>query len=302
MDNQYSPEELLRQAIGYRQAIERLKSMDIQSSYAMTMSKIRSRERRARLVRTFRRTAAILLLPLIVATLALSVLLLNEREAPVARIETTTLEGMISKIYLPDSTIVVLNSHSKVSYPAVFRKNQREVALQGEGFFEVKSDAKHPFYVNLDNGLCVMAHGTRFNISSYHHEKNVEIMLERGGVNVLREGRTISEMSPGELLTYDKSTGTFRKKRADVREICAWKEDKLCFKNASLDEVFKILGRRFNAKFIIHQPKHMKYRIRATFENERLNDILDDLKRVVPIKWANEAGSSDAKCRVIHIY
>src|SRR5690606_41160875 len=54
------------------------------------------------------------------------------------------------KVVLPDGTIVWLNADSRLSYPTVFNGQKRVVSLQGEAYFDVSHDAKHPFVVIHD--------------------------------------------------------------------------------------------------------------------------------------------------------
>ena len=49
----------------------------------------------------------------------------------------------------------------------------------GEAYFQVKSDSKHPFYVDLD-GYKIKATGTRFNICNYPDDNEMSTYLEQG--------------------------------------------------------------------------------------------------------------------------
>lgn len=60
--------------------------------------------------------------------------------------------GSQTKVILPDSSVVCLNSGSVLKYdPAFLRKKSREVYLIGEGYFEVQKNPEKPFIVHADD-------------------------------------------------------------------------------------------------------------------------------------------------------
>ena len=84
---------------------------------------------------------------------------------PVA-MQTVSAGAAISVITLPDQTKVTLNRYSSLTYPDRFKEDRREVQLQGEAYFEVEKDARHPFVVKADP-VEVEVLGTHFNVEAY---------------------------------------------------------------------------------------------------------------------------------------
>ncbi|NJK94522.1 MAG: FecR domain-containing protein [Bacteroidales bacterium] len=105
---------------------------------------------------------------------------------------------------LPDGTTGWLNSNSGIRYKGNFI-NERTVLLNGEAYFDVARNPEKHFIVQT-SGINVKVLGTRFNITSYQNENNIEIVLEEGklvfGDKALNDTYT---MKPNELLVYKKA-------------------------------------------------------------------------------------------------
>ncbi|MDR3010823.1 MAG: FecR family protein [Sphingobacterium sp.] len=90
--------------------------------------------------------------------------------------------GERKKVILNDSTTVLLNGNSTLTYPLLQISNMRIVKLKGEAFFEVSPDPAKPFLVIAKN-FTTQVVGTAFNIDS-DIERLVEV--SSGKVNVYR--------------------------------------------------------------------------------------------------------------------
>ena len=112
--------------------------------------------------------------------------------------------------------------------------------------------------------------------------------MEQGNVNVILPASEKVSLMPSEQLFYDKKNGTWTKSKVDVYEKVAWKDGKLIFRNATLEEIFKRLSRHFNVEIQLNNKKHKEYRYRATFRKETLSQILDYLSKSATMKWKIE--------------
>ena len=65
-----------------------------------------------------------------------------------------------------------------LSYPVKFGKNNRQVVLDGEAYFDVTKDKSKPFIVQTDN-YNVEVLGTQFDVNAYSEtgefENNVNV-------------------------------------------------------------------------------------------------------------------------------
>ncbi|MDE6819744.1 FecR family protein [Bacteroides acidifaciens] len=280
-----NPESLLRKAQALGDDIKEMEAINVPTAYRKAQIKIRNR-RKAEAYNLLMRYAAFLAIPLLLATLTLGYLYLNEPEPEVKYAEVTSTMGTVVRYELPDHSVVWLNSGSKLRYPTVFKKNNRNVELTGEAYFQVEADPERPFYVNTPNGLSVYVYGTQFNVAAYENDDYIETVLEKGKVNVVTPGgqETIT-LLPGEQLLYDKQTSQAVRNQVDVYGKVAWKEGKLIFRNASLEEIIKRLERHFNVDIEFNNNTGKEYTYRATFRTETLTQILDYLAKSANLKW-----------------
>lgn len=288
------PESLLRKAHALGNDIKEMESIDVTRAYQRTQ-KILKANRKKQMYNQLMRYAAFLAVPLLLTSLVLGYLYFQKPELAEKYAEVTAATGSVIRYELPDHSVVWLNSGSTLRYPTVFRSDNRNVELNGEAYFEVEADNERPFYVNTRHGLTVYVYGTRFNVTAYEDDSNIETVLEKGKVNVISPDRkTIMQLAPGEQLLYNKQSQKLIKNKVDIYEKVAWKDGKLIFRNASLDDIFKRLSRHFNVDIQFNNKSGKEYKYRATFRNETLPQILDYLARSAALKWKTEEAVQQA--------
>lgn len=237
----------------------------------------------------WQRIAAILLLPVIL--LSIAYYFFNDTaDGDTAAWQTiSTPPGVKSQTQLPDGTKVWLNSDSRLSYPVAFNRDTRQVKLQGEAFFEVVKNNRQPFYVDLGR-IGIEVTGTTFNAINYQEEKQTEVILTSGKINLLdQQGnqiRVVTAMKPGEKATYRETSGKIAVQNVDTEKYTSWIHGRLIFRDDSMTEVVRRLSRWFNVEIDIADPAIAQYVYTATFGEETIEQILDLFKRTSPIQYA----------------
>ena len=114
-------------------------------------------------------------------------------------------KGQRVYITLADGTEAWLSPRTKVRVPNQFNKKNRVVELDGEGYFSVAKDAKHPFIVQTKK-YDVKVLGTKFNVFAYSESPRFETDLVEGSVQVYdredQENNVI--LSPNEKAYFGK--------------------------------------------------------------------------------------------------
>lgn len=232
-----------------------------------------------------RTVAALLIIPLIMLTVYFMNDSVGKDVLYPEQIEIKTANGLVSKILLPDSSIVWLNAGSKISYPRQFLKNCRTVSLEGEAYFKVKSDKKNRFDVIVPGGMTVSAYGTEFNVSAYVDDNRIEAILSKGNIDVKKyKTDNVFTLKAGESAVLNKTTREISVSETNVYVHTAWREGKMVFRRAGFDEIVKKLSRHFNVLIELHGQTLHEYEYSATFTSETLPEILSLLEKSAPIR------------------
>lgn len=179
---------------------------------------------------------------------------------------------------LPDGTIVKLNSHSILQYPAKFDTKSREISFIGEGFFNVSPDKHKPFVIHCDK-IYIKVLGTSFNVNAVPGKKFIKVYVKSGKVllyNLNIDGLTKDSiiLSAGNTGTYNNLNNSFEKDSITGINDLFWINKALAFKNTRLETVFEILRKKYNVKIIIEDKNINDLTLTSTFEDQPIENIL----------------------------
>lgn len=193
----------------------------------------------------------------------------------------------VHKITLSDGSKVWINSLSAIRYPVLFRKNEREVEVTGEAYFEVQPDSTRPFYV-VSNGVRVMVTGTSFNVHNYQNDDYFHVTVASGSV-IVRTGSKDLALNPGQQAYNDKESGILRIKPVMIDEFVSWKDGIYIFRESKLAEVLKRAERWFGVDFIFENKNLEKLIYTGVLlKEDRLDDFLGRLEETSPCRFKKE--------------
>lgn len=207
-------------------------------------------------------------------------------------------KGQISKVVLPDSSVVWLNSGTTLTYDNNYSFNNRTLNLSGQAFLEVKKDKNLPLIVASGN-LRVKVLGTRFDVNAYPDDDMIKVILESGKVELLNSAdNTFNyKLNPGEMAEFKPQTGRVEIKTVESKNYMNWKVGELIFYDTPMADVLKSLERKFDVEIEVGNPKVYKSVFNANFKNESLKEILDYIQFSCPVTYhlIPEKGVTKAK-------
>lgn len=232
--------------------------------------------------------------------------------------EVNVSKGSKSKIVLPDGSQVWINAGSKLTYSEHFKKEFREVTLDGEAYFDVAKDKAHPFIVHT-SGIDIKVLGTAFNVKAYKVEPTIEATLIHGSIEVVNINQPNAPkllMKPHEKMVFNKA-GVKAREKAKIASIetvntinntsisitplpkkfadtaiveTAWVYNKLAFDDERFEDVAIKMERWYNVSINVNDDKLKNQIISGSFINESVDDALKVLQLIVPFRYKNVNG------------
>lgn len=191
--------------------------------------------------------------------------------------------GEKCRMTLPDSTVVWLNSGSKLTLDDSFNHKERNVNLVGEGYFEVHPNAKKPFRVNCGD-VSVLVKGTKFNIEAYPEDRFVSTSVLEGHVEFSR-GYAHIDLYKGQSARYDILSKAFSRSSKNAADACAWTESRFVYDGIDIYELAEKLSRTYAVLFHFNTAKTLNYKFSISLRNnETLPEVVAALERIIPVK------------------
>ncbi|CAG5016218.1 hypothetical protein DYBT9275_05500 [Dyadobacter sp. CECT 9275] len=209
----------------------------------------------------------------------------------ISGVQETTIRNGTKKIvrhHLPDGSSVWLNPQATLYYNAqtFTLVETREVRIEGEAFFDVTKDPLHPFLVKTQ-AVVVKVLGTSFNVKADPATQRYVVAVVSGKVNVSAPDNNTSKkqvvLLPSQQAVFEVATGTLSASTlVPVAErVETWQPASLTFEDEKLGEVAQRLQSRFGVQIRLDNNKLNNCLVKATFENNRLPEILETLTQML---------------------
>ena len=145
--------------------------------------------------------------------------------------------GLRTEVELPDTSGVILNAGSSLSFEEKNWDSNRNISLQGEAFFKVAKGKT--FTVQIEQGT-VKVLGTQFNVKS--RPSFFEVICYEGLVQVSYNNKTYEVSAGNSFKAFDNQI--FENQISDIHP--SWIGNKSNFKSVPVFEVFKEIERQYN--------------------------------------------------------
>lgn len=196
-----------------------------------------------------------------------------------------TAYGETKEVQLPDSSTVILNSNSKISFDTNW-KNQasRQVSIEGEAFFSITHQKDHqPFRVITSRGISVEVLGTEFNM--YSRSLETKVVLSSGLVTLSfpmdkKEGKIL--MEPGELVEFRESK--FHRKKVNTANYISWTDNVLNLDKTTLAEILKIAKDNYGIQVMVENHDALNRTASGTMPISDARNFINQISKIFNIE------------------
>ena len=184
--------------------------------------------------------------------------------------------GQRVNLALPDGTSVWLNARSKMSYPAAFTDDKREITLDGEAYFEVSHNAEKPFIVQTSK-CNIEVLGTKFNVEAYSDSEDFNTALMEGSVKIINNKNPSGTvlLSPNHMATL--KNGKLSASPISDFDVYRWKEGLICFRNMNFEQLMLRFEKCYGIRIVIENKTLVNYVCSGKF---RISDGIDNALRI----------------------
>lgn len=132
--------------------------------------------------------------------------------------------------------------------------------------------------------------GTKFNISAYGEDKQLNTVLVEGSVSMYERDNMNGKnnpivLTPGKMATWDKRNKSINVNEVDVNNYISWIEGKLVFANTPFSDIIKRLERNYNVEIINNNLILDTQLYDATFDIETIEEVLNSFNKSYAIKY-----------------
>lgn len=198
-------------------------------------------------------------------------------------VEAVTPFGEKKRLMFSDSTRVILNSRTNITYPEHFGKNERRVRLSGEAYFDVNK-SKTPFIVETAR-FNIQVLGTAFNVKAYDEDEAVSVTVNEGRVQVCMPGASLT-LKKNEKVTFNTRTGEIMKEiMQSNRGSSAWMNGWLHFDRTPIRDVVRELERVYGCRIVFKEGQKFNNLISGEHDNQSLEAVLQSIEHTSGIKY-----------------
>lgn len=217
-----------------------------------------------------------------------------QREKAVTTVETPTGQKML--MTLPDQTKVWLNSGSILSYTENFNKEDREISLVGEAYFDVTHNTNKEFIVKTSS-VNVVVKGTSFDVSAYCEDPYISVSLVEGSVNVTDvRDNFLMALSPNENVRINKNNLQFVHTKNIKDAFPLWTKEQLVFYNVDLFELTRKIERWYGVEIKLIDPV-ISQKYTFSVKTESIRELLELFNKITPIEYTINGKEVTIRCK-----
>ena len=200
-----------------------------------------------------------------------------------------TQAGKTRNIRLPDGSLLILNTHSRVRYASNWQGEAvREVWLEGGAYFHVKHTPTHtPFIVHAAD-MKVEVLGTAFNVWTKNDHAKVVLNSGKVKLDIGQQAKPVI-MKPGEVVEYFATQRKVDHRKVQSRTYTVWMDDKWVLKDISLRELADMMQETFDVQVVIPDTSVAQEKMTGVLPIADIDNLLKGLESIYGLEAEKQA-------------
>lgn len=195
-------------------------------------------------------------------------------------------------VWLPDSSQVLMNEHTRITYEDGFGKKHRDLTLEGQAFFEVTPNKEVPFRIKSQDAITQVV-GTSFDLQSYPEQPSERLTVITGLVQyqpLRADGKPAGPatfVKAGQSITYNKQAAEVAHNPSVPNDQLRW-SGRLVFQQSTLADVLEALESYYHVRVALQDATTADCLLTASFHKEKLQDVLDVIALSMDMEWEQQ--------------
>lgn len=168
-----------------------------------------------------------------------------------------------------------LQDGTELRYAVGKGDGERIVRLDGEAYFDVSHDARHPFVVETRE-LAIRVLGTAFNVRALAGDPLTEVVLERGAVRLETPGGdNLVRLHPNQRAVYDARMGDMEVAEINAPLYVTRRYNLVTMKGATITEIIAGIEKSYGVRIRIMSPDDGKRYDINYLRSNSLEEVVD---------------------------
>ncbi len=189
---------------------------------------------------------------------------------------------VITTIYLPDSSLLVMNKDAKIKYRRPFKERRLHV-LEGDVYLEVAYHEEKAFKLE-DKHLKIKLKGDQYCIKRDKKTGNDELTAMDGSARTeikKASGQSLLTVKEGYCMTYNVATKLLQATETTDNNYLSWKTGEISYVNQPLAKVIPALEELFDASIKVSDHNLNYCIVSDTFTFNSIGSLLEKMNNKI---------------------
>ncbi|MBV8253196.1 MAG: FecR family protein [Chitinophaga sp.] len=206
--------------------------------------------------------------------------------------------GNRTKVVLPDSSTVILNSETLLLVPENYGQQERRILLDGDAWFEVKPDSA-VFSVVADK-LTSTVLGTSFRVHCFTGQQGATVYLLTGKLKVAKSYHSATDNQPeilerGQMILANREIDLMEKETYNPLDAERWLADSLLLDESKGLHLWRVLEDWYGVEIDVKGNASKAKPVSQVFIHASLPQVLDKLGKEQGFTWKAEGNQIEIK-------